>query len=321
VIQFDRWVKFGHFRLVVAIVQSGSILRAANSLNMSQPSATKLLQDLESVLAAPLFRRNNRGVEPTEFGLEFYGQARKILAQLEQTSMSMKCFANGEVGYVALGTLMSAASYLLPATIVRLRQSRPHIHLKIVEGTNDRLMPSLASGELDLIIGRLTEIRHRNDIDQEKLLGDSLHIVTRSGHPLAHSGPVPLSALAKADWILPPAETTLRRQLESIFHDAGVSAPKAAVESVSFLNNRLLLLQSDMISVWPRTVVESGLDSEEFTTLKTEEALPASILGISRRRGAVLSQSAQAVIEELRATASRGWPQKASALDTALSFR
>ncbi|HKY82339.1 MAG TPA: LysR substrate-binding domain-containing protein [Sphingobium sp.] len=302
--RFDQWAKFRHFRLMIAVVEHGSIKRASDALNLSQPSASKLLQDMEEALQAPLLARTNRGVEPTELGLEFVRHGRTILAQLDQTSQALSSLATGTAGHVAVGTLLTASSFLLPKTLAHLRRTRPAIQLKIVEGTNDQLIPRLISGELDLVVGRLSEFRHRNEVEQEPLCADAMCIVARAGHPLAGESSVPLAKLVAADWILPPSETTFRRQFDMIFHRAGFSAPQAAVESVSFLNNRLLLRETDMLGVWPRAIIASGLDTDQFVTLNTEMALPAGVIGISRRRGAVMSPAAEAVMSQLRIAAS-----------------
>ena len=306
---FDRWAKFRHFRLAIAIVEHGSILKAAHALNLSQPTASKLLQDLEDALHAPLFHRTNRGVEPTQLGLEFVRHGKTILAQLDQTARALDSLARGAGGHVVLGTLLTASSFLLPRTLARLRRNRPNIRFKIVEGTNDQLMPRLISGELDLIVGRLSEFRHRNDLEQEALCADAMSIVARINHPFAQSANVSLAELADAEWVLPPAETTLRRQFEMIFHKSGLSAPQAAIESVSFLNNRLLLQETDMLGVWPRAMIEAGLDHDRIVTLRTEVALPEGVIGVSRRRGAVMSPAAEALMAELRATAQDAYPE------------
>jgi DNA-binding transcriptional LysR family regulator len=298
---FEQWAKFRHFRLAVAIEEHGSILHAANALNLSQPTASKLLQDLESSLNGPLFIRSNRGVEITELGREFVRHGRVILAQLSQTAQSFDALASGADGRISLGTLLTAATYLLPQTLIRLRKTRPGISVSIVEGTNDKLMPRLIAGELDIVLGRLSDIR--NDVDQEALYEDELCIVGRRGHPLANRKKVSLEALAKAEWILPPPETALRKQFESLFHDARLNAPRPIVESVSILSNRFLLMGTDMLGVWSRTVMEDGPDREDLTVIDAAAPIAVGPIGISRRRGAQLSPAAEALIVELRATA------------------
>jgi DNA-binding transcriptional LysR family regulator len=298
---FERWAKFRHFQLVVAIEEHGSILHAANALGLSQPTASKLLHDLEEALNGPLFHRSNRGVEITELGREFARHGRVILAQLNHTAQSFDALATGAGGHVSLGTLLTAATYLLPASIARLRRTRPGITISIVEGTNDKLMPRLIAGELDIVLGRLTDVR--NDVDQEALYEDELCIVARKDHPLAGAKRVSLDELSKADWILPPRETALRRMFDNLFHDARLNAPRPMVESVSILNNRFLLKETDMLGVWSRTVMRDGPDLEALTTI--DAAVPTIVgpIGISRRRGALLSPATEALIVELRTTA------------------
>lgn len=312
--RFEQWAKFTHFRLVVAIDQHGSILRAANALGLAQPTASKLLQDLEDTLHAPLFIRSNRGAEATELGRELIRHGRLILAQLNHASQGLEAHAKGVEGHVELGTLLTASSYLLPATIAKLRERRPNITLKIVESTQDQLMPRLMSGELDLVIGRLSEARYRNDVEQEALYRDQAHIVARADHSLRTGGSLSLEQLRRADWILPPPETTLRRQFISMFNDAGLVAPTAAVESVSFLTNRMLLQTTDLLGIWPHTMLINSHAGDDLAILQVAGKHYTGSIGISRRRDALLSPAAEALIEELRLTSQSlaGMPSGAS---------
>ncbi|MGC4250328.1 MAG: LysR family transcriptional regulator [Sphingobium sp.] len=302
--KFEHWVNFRHFRLVVAIDEHGSILRAANALGLAQPTATKLLQDLEEALHSRLFTRSSRGVEATALGTELIRHGRVLLAQLGHTSQTLEAMSKGLAGHVVLGTLLTASSYLLPTAIARLHSRRPDITLKVIEGTNDQLMPRLMSGELDLVVGRLSQSRYRNDVEQEPLCIDCACIVARRGHPLTSDKPRPLSMLQHCDWILPPTETTLRRQFVAVFNDEGLVAPKATIESVSFLTNRVLILSTDMLGVWPRALVESSREKEDLTILHTSSPRQVGAIGISRRRDTLFSPAAEALIAELRLTAA-----------------
>src|SRR5690242_9649734 len=74
---------FRHLRLIVAIAESGNLVGAAERLNMTQPAATKGLQEAEAIVGLPLFGRTNRGVVPTAFGNALIAHAHLILSQLD----------------------------------------------------------------------------------------------------------------------------------------------------------------------------------------------------------------------------------------------
>ena len=190
------------------------MVRAAESVGLTQPAVTKAVRDLEGDLGVALFERGNRGVTPTIYGEALVRHAHRVLAQLVHAAEEIDDLAHGAGGRVAIGTLLAASAWLLPRAIARLRAERPRVVVDVVEGTHDRLQPMLARGDLDMVVGRLSEFRHRAGVRQEPIYSEEIVILARPAHRLAHHGKLSLADLQEADWILPPPETTLRRQLE-----------------------------------------------------------------------------------------------------------
>ncbi len=297
-------LKLQQLRLLVAIADQSSILHAARSLNISQPAATKLLKSLEADFGVELFERTNRGAIPTAAGAALVRHGRLILAQLSHAAQELDDLAEGTGGRVVLGTLLAASALLLPATIAAVRVDRPNVSIVIREGTNDRLIPALRDGSLDLVLGRLSDYRYREDLAQEALYEERVCVVVRSGHELASVKRLTLKRLRDWGWILPPPETTLRRQIDKEFQDAGVEPPSNAVESVSHLTNRYLVRHTDMLSIWPYHVIEEDVERGDLVILPIALAAAFGPVGVSTRRSGRLSPAATAFLETLRRTAA-----------------
>ena len=294
-------VSVRQLRLVTAIAEVGSMVRAGEAIGMTQPAVTKSVRDLERDLGVKLFDRGNRGVTPTAYGESLVRHAQRVLAQLEHAAEEIDDLAHGTGGRVAIGTLLAASAWLLPAAIARLRDQRPRVIVDVVEGTNDRLQPMLLRGDLDMVVGRLSEFRHRAGIHQEPIYSEDVVVLARSRHPLARQEPQSLADLQEADWILPPPETTLRRQLEKAFFDAGLDPPRCAVQSVSLLTNRRLLLDGDLIGAWPRGVATDDLAQGRLVALPIRLNEILWPVGVSTRKLAQLSPAAEALRSMLRA--------------------
>ena len=293
-------LKLQQLRLLVAIADRASILHAARSLNISQPTATKLLKNLEADFGVKLFERTNRGTVPTIAGAALVRHGRLILAQLYHAAQELDDLAEGTGGRIVLGTLLAASAVLLPATVAIIRKQRPNISIVIKEGTNDRLIPALHDGELDMVVGRLPEYRYRENLIQEPLYEERICIVARSGHELTVSKRPSLKAMLDWDWVLPPPETTLRRQIEWEFLDAGLELPRNALESVSLLTNRYLLRHTDMLSIWPYHVVEEDIRRGDLAIIPFKLKKAFGPVGVSYRRNSRLSPAAAAFLEGLR---------------------
>lgn len=294
-------VSIRQLRLVAAIAEVGSMVRAGEAIGMTQPGVSKAVRDLERDLGVALFERGNRGVTPTSYGEALVRHAERVLAQLEHAAQELDDLAHGAGGRVAVGTLLAASAWLLPRAIDRLRTERPRVIVDVIEGTNDRLQPMLLRGELDMVVGRLSEFRHRAGIHHEPIYADEILLLARPGHRLADRAHLRLADLQEADWILPPPETSLRRQLEKAFSDAGLDPPRCVVQSVSLLTNRHLLRDSDLVGAWPRGVAADDLAQGHLVSLPIRlDGIPWPV-GVSTRKQSRLSPAAEALLSMLRA--------------------
>jgi len=291
-------------RTIAAIDDHGSIRLAADNLNITQPTATKALKEAERILGVELFTRTNRGVIPTGYGTALCRRARLILAELRHAGEEIRDLKEGHGGRVVVGTLLAASARLLPTAIARLRRDRPKVSLSVVEGTNDVLMPSLRLGDLDLVVGRLPEYRGREGTTQETLYDEMTCLAVRPGHPLLSSADIKLTDILSWGLIVPPQETTLRRQLEKSFHDAGLDLPSIVIESVSVLTNRQLAMQSDIISAWPYQVIRQDILDGKLCRLPVSLPQASRPVGLTLRASHDPSPAAAALIAALRIVAS-----------------
>jgi DNA-binding transcriptional LysR family regulator len=293
----DR-LKLKQLRLLIEVDRHRSILHAAREMNLSQPAATKMIKDMELDFDVLLFERTNRGVTPTDSGAALIRGARLIFSQVSGTAQEIEDLSGGRAGRVVVGTLLAASSRLLPMAIGRALAARPRLAIKVVEGTNEVLMPRLRAGELDLVVGRLPVQRHRSDLAQRRLFDDPVALVVRAGHPLTIQPAPTFEDLRGYGWILPPAETTLRRQIDQYFINQGQYVPAQVVESVSFLTNRALLRGSDMICALPAEVVAGG-GAEGLVALPLSLPFGTGPVGASYRTATSLSPAASAFLEAL----------------------
>ncbi|WP_333826691.1 LysR substrate-binding domain-containing protein [Pararhodobacter sp.] len=289
-----------NLHLIDAIKREGSLLRAAQALNMSQSAVTKALQEVEATLGCSLFHRTNRGVVTTPSGDVLAAHARVMLTQLDHAEQELTNLRDGASGIVTVGTLLAASVSLLPKAIAHVRAGRPRLTVRTVEGPNASLMPLLRQGALDMVVGRLPVYRQRDGIAQERLLEDQAAIVMRRDHPLSrHPGPGPADLL-RWDWILPPQDTTMRRQVDDLFREKGLQAPVAGVETLSVLITRDLLLHSDMLAIWPAEVAQAEDALGIVSVLPFDLSHTGRPVGISTREGGRLSPAAEALIDALR---------------------
>lgn len=292
-------LKLRQLRLLIAVDRHRSILHAAREMNLSQPAATKMIKDLEIDFDVTLFERTNRGVIPTIFGETLIRNGKLIFSQIANTAQELDDLADGNSGRIVVGTLLAASSHLLPLAIARALRDRPKLAIRIVEGSNEILMPRLHMGELDLVVGRLPVLRHRSDLRQVRLFNDPVVLVVRPDHPLGAAVAPDFDALRPFGWVLPPPETTLRRQVDQFFMAQDQFVPVQAIESVSYLTNTGLLRETDMICAMPAQVAAGPVAIGALAQLRFVLPFGDGPIGASFRTNTSLSPAAAGFLDAL----------------------
>ena len=112
-------------RIAAAIGDAGSLVGAAATLNVTQPTISKALHELEAIVGVELFERTRRGVVPTLFGIALVRHAKLLMSQIRHAAEELADLKDGTGGRVVVGTLLAASATLLPGAIARLRRERP----------------------------------------------------------------------------------------------------------------------------------------------------------------------------------------------------
>lgn len=137
---------------LVAVAESGTISGAAQRTNVSQPSLSAQLKDMEAYLGATLLERSRTGATLTPFGQMFVGRARIILSQVGALKVLASDIEGSLAGIVKMGTLPSVGPYLLPQATRVLHDIYPELRLEVREEKTIDLHDDLMSGVLDIII-------------------------------------------------------------------------------------------------------------------------------------------------------------------------
>ncbi len=305
----DRFVR-SHLKtrqlvLLVELGRHGSILHAAQAANLTQPAASKLLADLEHALGVKLFERLPRGVAPTWYGEVMIRRAGAALAELDAGHQEVMELLSGLSGRVAVGSVLTPSTTLLPAAVIALKARQPRVHVAITVDTSKLMTQQLQNGELDLVIGRVLDTESAAHLSFEPLMDEPHSLIVRAGHPLAGRSDLTLPELAQQGWILPPSGSILRDRLTALFLSAGLDQPQQAVETLSLPVVVTLLGQSDMISALPEELVRPYIDTGLLTVLDIELGLRMDAYGIVTRRGHQLSPGAELMLTCLREEAQR----------------
>ena len=133
-------------------VAEGGVTRAAATLNITQPTLSKGLRQLEDQVGGALLIRHASGVEPTEMGQRLVRHAKMVAAQLSDALDEVRDLKDGRAGRVRIGAGPSWVRRFLPTVIARLVDERPDLRIELIGGFDEALLSLLSEGKLDFVV-------------------------------------------------------------------------------------------------------------------------------------------------------------------------
>lgn len=178
---------------LVAVADSGNFGEAARRVNVSQPTLSAQIADMEAELSAVLVERGRHGAILTRKGEEAVKRARLILRDMGDLKAAVQSVSDHLAGRLRLGVLPTIGPYLLPPAARRLHQAYPRLRFNVREERATDLEAHLLEGQFDTVISTADDHRHcRSSL----LFEDHLWICMAADDPLAcDPGPAELSDL------------------------------------------------------------------------------------------------------------------------------
>lgn len=287
-------------RHFLAVAESRSFRRAAESLRLTQPALSKSIRALELELGVQLFERHRDGVVLTPAGETLLVHAKLISTEVRHALDAVGAARAGARGEVIIGTALSMAETLLPLATASLLRRRAQVRVEVHSALNDDLIVMLRRGDVDFVVSGLPEFAQGDDIVLDPLFTDRVEVVVRSGHPLTRVRRPQITALLKYPWVMFGPTVLSKQHVETAFRGKGLSPPQTIVESNSPTYNKTLVGSSDFISYLPYELIRKEHAAGALVPLPFRELTWHRPVGIiSRKRGSI-SPTARALIAEIR---------------------
>jgi len=204
---------------LVAIADTRNFRRAAELLDVTQPSLSVQLKVLEELLGAELAERGRGGVALTPIGRDVADRSRRIIADVQALTDAALDAPDGLAGTLKFGAPPTLGPYLLPHVIKRLHKTYPSLRLFIREETPRRLEKQLADGEHDVVVTPLPV--SSSDLAVEMLFREPLYFVCAKDHPLAGRTEVSAKELKGAQVLSLNSKYHMGEQVRDICSDLG----------------------------------------------------------------------------------------------------
>lgn len=170
-------------KLFIRVVEEGTISKAAQSEHIAAAAVSRRISELEHQLDTPLLHRTNKGVNPTQAGMELLYRARSLLNNVENIKMHIQGYSDGEIGMINIVANISSMSQELPWQLSRFSKQHPSIRFQIHEKNSLSIVYAIEKGQAD--IGIYTHLPHDADIETIPFQEDRLVLLAPNDHPLA----------------------------------------------------------------------------------------------------------------------------------------
>jgi len=297
-----------HLRYFVAVAEEGHITRAAERLGIQQPPLSFQIRALERELGVQLFRRLPRGVELTEAGRSFLGDARAALARVDQGVEGAKRAARGEGGHLRLAVPPTAPFHpFVPQVIRAFREAYPMVSLAMEESLRVETLERLRGGQLDVAFLRAS-IAAPEGLVVHPLLEEPMVAALPSGHPLASGGEdaeIPLRALSGETFIAYAREQgpALYEAMAAACLQAGFS-PRLGQEAPRISTALSLVATGFGVTLVPASMRRMALEGVTYRNLAGVTEAKAFLSLAARRDDA--SAAAKAFVALVRRAARSG---------------
>jgi len=288
---------------LLAVLEHGSLSRAADALGVSHQGLSKSIASLEESLNVKLLVRGPRGVAASVYGEVLAEHARFIDGEAALAAQSIASLRGGTTGRLTIGAGISAASSLVPRAAARLFSRRPSTTLTVLTGPFAEFRHALADGEIALFVGTVVDEAVDPVLSVEPLFVDHDFIVARTGHPLLERASVTLEDLATFPWIFSVGTLEFRRGLIRLFEAQGLAPPRSMIESDSLEVTKSSLRQTDFLTLLPRQVIANEEANGQLAIVAFDTPLWNRPVALCSRKRGGRATLAEALAEELRTVA------------------
>ncbi len=289
-------MKLHDLHVLMAVVQAGSMSKAAALLNTTQPAISRSIAELERTIGVRLLERNPQGVEPTEYGRALLDGGVAVFDDLRQAVKNIEFLADPTAGEVRIGCTPILAASFVSAVVDRLSRRYPRIVFHLVTAYLEPLRRELSERNVDLLIVRRFGPTADERLDFEFLFDDSYVVAAGAQNQWVRRRRIELAELASESWTLPPPKSVIGSIAIEAFRACGLDYPRTTVVTDSPEVRISLLATGRFVTIFPASVLR-------FPTMRSE----IKVLPVKSRKAAGEAKMIDAMSSCGTSCRSPGW--------------
>jgi LysR family pca operon transcriptional activator len=228
-----------------------------------------------------------------------------VLEALDASAQAVAPAAGGRIERLRIGALPSVAPALLPVGAGAAARGLAAVQIVVKSAANAALLDELRAGELDLVVGRMSDPRLMGGLSFELLHTEPLVFAVRAGHPLAAMKAVSVQAVLAYPLVVYGEGTIPRHNTESFLSARGLVLPTHALQTLDVALARALVAVSDAVWITPLGAARGELADGRLVRLRIDTAGTEEPVGLLQRSDAEPSALRAAMAALLREAAKQ----------------
>lgn len=221
-----------HLKFFVELAHTEHMEKAAENLNISQPSLSYAIDNIEKELGVPLFEKDGRNIRLTNYGKIYLKYVQKCLNELDLGANYISELVDVKRGHINLGFTYTLGQDLIPRLVSGFKEQKSNDEVKFSfkQDTTEHLINSLLNDELDLVFSSKPKQKNEQLIIHH-LVDQEMKIAVPLNNALASKNSVYLSELKPYPFIMYSDKSGLRPRINEIF-DTTNFHPKFEIEAI-----------------------------------------------------------------------------------------
>jgi DNA-binding transcriptional LysR family regulator len=298
-------IKLRDLHVLIAVVQTGSMTKAADSLAISVPVVSKAISDLEHTLGVRLLDRSAQGVEPTPYGRALLDSSLAAFDELRQGVEHIEFLSDPRVGEVRIGCPVTMATGFVSAVIDRFAEKYPHITVHLLAAESAATYRALEERKVDLAIVGMYSPLNDAHLNAEVLFHESFAVAAGGQSEWARRRSLKLPELVNERWTLPPSDTPFGSVVVEAFRASGLEVPRASVVTSSVPARIRLVATGRFLTALPRSMLRFHPKNAAIKILPIDLPTTRRPIGVITLKKRSLSPVAQLFIACARELAAR----------------
>ncbi len=294
--------------MFVAVVEEGSVHKAADKVCRTQPAISIALKKLENEISSPLFDRSQRyDYQLTPAGELLYSYATRLVALRNETVASLKDLVHLRRGAVRIGANESTSVYLLPKLTQAFHEQYPDINIEVTCSHSEELLAAMQARRLDLAL--LAYLPEDHNLEARLIMRDELVLIVSPRHRLALAANVQIKDLEKESIITEGAPSSLHEKVVDAFRShqtpLNVQVKSATIETI-----KQMVANDVGVGFVPRMCVDREVARRELTIVPVAGLNLRRSLWVVRPRSDAHSHAALAFMRVVNSVAAKVEPEK-----------